>query len=261
MANDDPAWIYETQLVPAIFEPWARVLIDLARPKPGERILDVCCGTGVVARLIAPIVGRAGKTVGLDFDAGMIAMGQRMSLDVEWRLGDLQHLPFADASFDLVICQQGLQFVPNREAGLKQIYRVLRPSGRIVLAVWTDLSKSPAHAILFDVMGATLGVDMSKPPAWSLPDERQLRTLVSSAGFSDIETSVKTLPAKFPSARRFVELIVEGSSKITRQMLAQLPNERKTAFIDDVAARLRGYEIDTALEVPMESRMVTGCRG
>jgi ubiquinone/menaquinone biosynthesis C-methylase UbiE len=239
MANGDPAWIYETQLVPAIFEPWARVLIDLAHVKPGECVLDACCGTGVVARLIAPKAGPAGKAVGLDFDPGMIAMCQRLSSDVEWQVGDLQNLPFADATFDVVICQQGLQFLPNREAGLKQIYRVLRPAGRMALAVWTELANSPAHAILFEVMGATLGVDMSKPPAWSLPEERQLRTLVSSAGFSDVETSVNTLPAKFPSARRFVEIVIEGSSKITRQMLAQLPNERKTAFVDGVAARLR----------------------
>ena len=130
----------------------------------------------------------------------------------------------------------------------------------MVLAVWTELANSPAHAILFDAMGTTLGVDI-KPPAWSLPDERQLRTLVSSAGFVNVETSVKFLSAKFPSARRFVEIIMEGSSKITRQMLAQLPNERKTAFIDDVAARLRSYEIDTALEIPMESRLLAGRRG
>lgn len=260
MANNDPALIYETELVPTIFEPWARVLIDLAHPEPGEHILDACCGTGVVARHIAPIVGRGGMTVGLDFDAAMIATGQRLSTDVEWQVGNLQNLPFADASFDLVICQQGLQFLPDREAGLRQIYRVLRPGGRIALAVWTELAKSPAHAILFDAMGATLGVDMRKPPAWSLPDEELLRTFVSSAGFSDIEMSVKTLPARFPSARRFVEIIIEGSSKITRQMLAQLPYERKSAFIDIVAARLRGYEIGNAFEIPMESRLVTGRR-
>ena len=258
MADNDPAWIYERQLVPAIFEPWARVLVGLARPQSGEHVLDVCCGTGVVARLMAPIVGGAGKAVGLDFDEGMIAVGRSLSSDVEWQPGDLQNLPFADEIFNLVVCQQGLQYLPDREAGLKQVYRVLRPGGRIVLAVWTELARSPAHAILFDAMGTILGMDMSKPPAWSLADERQLWALVSSAGFVDVDTSVKSLPATFPSARRFVEIIFEGSSKITRQMLAQLPNERRSAFIEDVAARLRGHEVGTAIEIPMESRLLIG---
>jgi SAM-dependent methyltransferase len=258
MTNDDPARIYETHLVPAIFEPLARLLIDLACPEPRECILDVCCGTGVVARLVAPIVGRGGKTVGLDFDANMIAAGRRLNPDVDWRVGNLQNLPFVDGAFDLVMCQQGLQFLYDREAGLKQIYRVLRPGGRIALAVWTELAKSPAHAILFDAMGAMLGVDMSKPPAWSLPEERQLTTLVSSVGFVDIKTSVKSLNSKFPSARRFAEIIIDGSSKLTRQMLGQLPNDRRIGFIDDMAARLRRFETDAILEVPMESRFLLG---
>jgi SAM-dependent methyltransferase len=258
MATDDPAWIYETRLVPTIFEPWARVLIHLARPQEGEHVLDACCGTGAVARIVAPIVGRSGNTTGLDFDAGMIALAQRLSPEVEWRVGDLQNLPFTDGAFDLVICQQGLQFLPNREAGLNEIYRVLRRGGRMVLGTWTQLAKSPAHETLFHGLGAILGVDMNMPPAWSLPEERQITTLVSSAGFVDIKTSVELLYSEFSSARQFVETIIDGSSKLTRQMLAQLPNDRKVAFIDDVAARLRGFETVGALKVPMESRLLIG---
>jgi SAM-dependent methyltransferase len=109
----DPAQIYETHLAPTIFRPLARVLIDLARPKLGEHILDAACGTGVVARLIAPIVGQSSKVVGLDFDPVMLSMAKSLAPDVEWQEGDLQSLSFADDLFDLVICQQGLHSWPT----------------------------------------------------------------------------------------------------------------------------------------------------
>ena len=255
---ENPAWIYETHLVPAIFGPWARVLVDLARPKPGEHVLDAACGTGVVARLVAPMVGQSGRTVGLDFDPIMIAMAKSLGPDIEWQQGDLQSLPFTDGLFDLVICQQGLQFLPDRDAGLQQIYRVLRPGGRTVLGIWTELAKSPGQATLFGALGAMLGTDMSQPPAWSLADGKQVLKLVSAAGFVDVETTVTSLQATFPSARRFVDVLIDGSSKLTRQALAQVPTDRKTAFINDVAERLHDYETGTALELPMESRLLVG---
>jgi len=254
--EDDPAWIYESYLVPAMFAPWAQVLLDLARPQPGEHVLDVACGTGIVARGIAPIVGRSGRTVGLDFDPLMIAMAKGLDPSIEWREGDLQNLPFDDETFDLVTCQQGLQFLRDREAGLKQIHRVLRPGGRAVLAVWTELAKSPGHAILFAAFGEVLNVDMSRPPAWSLPDEDPLLRLFSAAGFSEVRAGVETRHATFPSARRFVEVLIAGASKVTRESFARLPDERRTAFVDDVARRLHRYETGETLQLPMESRLV-----
>lgn len=253
---DDPATIYETELVPAMFRPWAEVLVDFARPRPGERVLDAACGTGVVARRVVPLVGRAGRTVGLDFDPAMIAMAARLAPEIEWRQGDLQSLPFADGEFDLVLCQQGLQFLRDRDAGLKQMLRVLRPGGRVALAVWTDLAKSPGQAALFGAMGELLGEAMGRPAAWSLSDGAQLEKLVAAAGFVDIETKIASLPSRYASARRFVEILLDGSSKVTREALAQLPTERKAAFIDDVVRRLRDYETSAGLEFPMESRLL-----
>lgn len=253
----NPAQIYETHLAPTIFRPLARVLVDLARPKPGEHILDAACGTGVVARLIAPMVGKSDKVVGLDFDPVMLSMAKSLGPNVEWQEGDLQNLPFADDLFDLVICQQGLQFLADPAAGLRQIYRVLRPGGRVVLAIWTELAKSPGHAVLFRALGTLLGTN--KPPAaWSLAEEALVLKLVSAAGFVHVDTETTDLRTTFPSARRFVEIMIEGSSKLTRQALAQIPADQKAAFIDDVAVRLRGYETGTCLELSMESRLLAG---
>jgi ubiquinone/menaquinone biosynthesis C-methylase UbiE len=202
------------------------------------------------------MVGLSGRTVGLDFDPIMIEMAKSLAPDIEWQQGDLQSLPFADGLFDLVMCQQGLQFVPKRDVALQQIYRVLPPDGRMVLGIWTELAKSPGQAALFGALGALLGTDMSQPPAWSLADGQQVMKLLSATGFVEVDTTVTSLQATFPSARQFVEVLIEGSSKLTRQALAQVPADRKAAFIDDVVARLHRYETGGELKVPMESRLV-----
>src|SRR5438105_15897251 len=113
---------YERYLVPAIFGPWAADLLALAAPQPGERIMDLACGTGVVARLTAERVGTAGVIVGLDLNPGMIELARSLpalnGAAVDWRVGSALELPFAHATFDVVLCQQGLQFFPDRSAAL-----------------------------------------------------------------------------------------------------------------------------------------------
>jgi ubiquinone/menaquinone biosynthesis C-methylase UbiE len=112
--RDSPASIYEMQLVPAIFEPLTRILIERARPEPGEYVLDAACGTGIVARLVAPMVGPSRRTVGLDYDPIMIEMARSLAPEIEWTQGDLQNLPFPDGFYHLVTCQQGVQYLPDR---------------------------------------------------------------------------------------------------------------------------------------------------
>jgi ubiquinone/menaquinone biosynthesis C-methylase UbiE len=258
--SENPAWVYEKYQVSGIFQAWARVLIEIARPQAGEAVLDACCGTGVVARLLIPLVGPAGRIVGFDLDPQMLEVAKALAPAVEWRQGDLQVLPFADASFDLAVCQQGLQFLPDKAAGLREMHRVLRPGGRIVLALWSDLANSPGHAAVFGAVGRLLGKDMSKPPAWSLAEESEALALVSSAGFVDIKSTVKSLPVAYPSARTFAEAMVAGASKQTRELLQQVDADRRGAFVDDVVARLRRYETPAGLTAPMESRLVWACK-
>jgi SAM-dependent methyltransferase len=207
-------------------------------------------------RLVAPMVGRTGRTVGVDFDPLMIEVAKALGSEIEWQHGDLQRLPFPEGVFDLVLCQQGLQFVPDHNAGLREMYRVLHPGGRLALNIWSDLTKSPGQAALFGALGAVLGKDMSKPSAWSLTGEREVLALVSGAGFVDVKASVKSLRATYPSAQVFVESLIDGTSKLTREALAQIPADRKAAFVDEVAEHLRDYETTAGLQVSNESRLV-----
>src|SRR5262245_59852027 len=110
--------VYETQLVPAIFEPWAPLLISHAAIRTGEHVLDVACGTGVVTRLAASHVGPNGHVVGLDLNPGMLARARALprleGAAIEWREGDAGALPFGDRTFDVVFCQLGFQYFPDR---------------------------------------------------------------------------------------------------------------------------------------------------
>jgi ubiquinone/menaquinone biosynthesis C-methylase UbiE len=155
------AEIYERGLVPAIFAPWAPLLIEQAALQPGDRVLDVACGDGVVARLAARQVGPTGQIIGLDINAVMLAVGRSLppipGVSLEWQEGNAIALPFADASFDTLLCQQGLQFFTDRLAAIREIRRVLVPGGRLSLNVWRALERNLGQAALVEALEHHLG--------------------------------------------------------------------------------------------------------
>src|SRR5437867_1567189 len=152
------AELYERYLVPAIFEPWAMALVALAAPQPGERVLDVACGTGTVARLAAQHVGPTGQVMGLDVNPGMLAVALGLpppqGVPIAWQEGDAMAMPLADAAFDVVLCQQGLQFFPDRAVALREMHRVVAPGGRVALRGWRSIQYSPGFALLAEVKAA-----------------------------------------------------------------------------------------------------------
>ena len=146
------AEMYERGLVPAIFAPWAAVLIKQAALQRGERVLDVACGTGVVARLAVQQVGSTGRIIGLEKDAERLAVARSLppvpGVSLEWQESNALAMPFADAYFDALLCQQGLQVFPDRPAALREMHRALVPGGRLILSVWGSLEQCPGYAAL-----------------------------------------------------------------------------------------------------------------
>ncbi len=254
------AEMFERDLVPAIFAPWAEELADLAAPRPGEHVLDLACGTGIVARVVRERIGR-GRLVGLDFDPAMLRVAESICPDVEWVEGDALALPFGDAEFDLIVCQQGLQFVPDRPRCLAEAHRVLRSGGRLTFSVWTPLENSPGHAAVFAELGQRLGAEYARPVGWSLTDAGEIESLVRDAGFAEVGLSTQRKVSRFPSARSFVESLLSGASKITRAALAKLPEDSRAAFVGAVAARLAEFEGEDGVGLPMESHLVAARRG
>ena len=210
-----PAQAYEDYFGPAIFEPPAQVLLEYRPPQLGERVLDLACGTGIVARRVAPMVGVGGRVVGVDINPGMIEVAQAQpapeGAPIEWRQGDALTLDLPDGAFDVVLLQQGLQFFSDRPAGLRQMRRVLADGGRVVLAVWQGYDRHPLYEALADAEVPylnELGVNVTRAEVaapFSLGGADELRTLLTDAGFRDIEIASRSIEARFATPDRFVE--------------------------------------------------------
>src|SRR5215510_5045256 len=131
----NPAEGYESYMVPTLFRPWAAKLVQLADPQPGERVLDVGCGTGVVARQAASHLGEKGSVTGIDISPDMLAIARaaatRENVAIEWHQGSAEHLPFPNSSFDLVLSQFALMFFADKAAALGEMRRVVSGEGRV----------------------------------------------------------------------------------------------------------------------------------
>jgi SAM-dependent methyltransferase len=226
---------YERYMVPAIFGPWAGDLLDAAALRPGERVLDVACGTGVIARAAAPRVGPAGAAIA-------------------WQTGDVLALPFTDQSFDIIICQQGLQFFPDRSAALREMHRVLAPSGRVALAVWRPIEHSPGFAVLAEALDRHIGSDLLTGP-FSLGDATELRALLKQAGFHDVMIRAVAKTLRFPSVEAFVTRYVAATP--LAGPVGQADARARAALVADACAGLEPYIDAAGLTFPMESHFAT----
>jgi len=155
------AEMYEQNMVPAIFEPFANDLLDFADLKKGESVLDVACGTGVVARLAWSKVAPTGRVAGLDVNTEMLEVARiasrQQGMDINCVEGDVSKMPFDSGAFDVVLCQHGLQYFPDRSAALNDMHRVLSDRGRIVLNVWRPISFNAGHLVFAEVLHRRVG--------------------------------------------------------------------------------------------------------
>jgi SAM-dependent methyltransferase len=203
---------YEASLVPALMHEWAPRLVGAARIQPGDRVLDVACGTGVLAREVANRVSPGGTVVGLDLDPGMLAVARTSRPDLEWREGNAESLPFPDATFDAVVSQFGLMFVPDPPRALAEMWRVLEPGGRMAVAVWASLEETPAYEaetrLIERIAGSIAGAPLRKP--FSFGDRRLFAEQFALAGvpLEGITTVVGS--GRFPSIRAMVAADVIG---------------------------------------------------
>ena len=223
------AEIYEEFFVPALFRQWAPVVADAAATKAGQRVLDVACGTGVLARKAAD---QGGSVTGLDRNEGMLEMAKRMAPSIEWKTGRAEQLPFPDASFDAVVSQFGLMFFDDRAEALREMRRVLKPGGRLAVAVWDALENSPGYAamaaLLERLFGARIANELHAP--FALGDADALRALFAVAGMSDAKVAIHAGTARFPSIAAWVRTDVKGWT------LADLIDDEQYALLQREAA-------------------------
>ncbi len=203
------AEVYEEFFVPALFGEWAVPSCDAAWIAKGQRLLDVACGSGCVAREAAR---RGAAVTGLDPNEGMLAVARRLDPQVDWREGVAEAIPFEDGSFDAVTCQFGLMFFEDRVKALKEMWRVTRPGGRLVVATWDALERTPGYAAMVALLQRLFGDEVAKglraPFVLGEPDE--LLGLFEAAGISGATVDTQVGTARFPSIADWVHTDVKG---------------------------------------------------
>lgn len=204
--GSDAATFYEELFVPALFAQWGPRMADALGALPGERGLDVACGTGVLARELANRLGGTNVT-GVDTNDGMLAVARTRAPEIQWRSAHADALPFDDGCFDVVGCQFGLMFFPDRAAALAEMWRVLEPGGRLAVAVWASLEDTPAYATVVAMLKRLFGEDVANElrAPFCLGDRDALAELFRTANIPDANIATTIGDAKFASIRAWVD--------------------------------------------------------
>ena len=251
--------LYERHLVPAIFGPWAEILVEAAALQPGERVVDVACGTGVVARLAARQVGRAGHVTGVDLNAGMLAVARSLpppgGASITWVQMNVAALDLADASCDVVTCQQGFQFFPEKPSALYEMHRVLVPRGRMVLSIWRR--PNVYNIAMADAADRHLGGEAAAilRATRDVPDAQALHRLITGAEFRDVHIRAHVTTTRLPRVEEFVQWHLAATP--VAAAVAALSDEERRALAKDVGTALRSYADGDDVAFPDESSLVT----
>lgn len=225
---------YQRYFVPAIGGPFAADLIEEAALRPGERVLDVACGTGVVTRLAAERVGPSGTLAALDVNPAMLSAARSIpssGAPIQWYETSAEAMPLPDGAFDVVLCQLGLQFVADKEAALREMRRVLVPGGRVLVSV-------PPPNAFFGVLAEALARHVGDQAAgfvrmvFSLGTPATVERFFRDAGFDDVAVRTYSKPLRLPVARDFLWQYVHSTP--LAGMLSNLDGARIAALERDV---------------------------
>lgn len=246
---------YEQYLVPTLNRTLAEAAVELAMLRPGEKVLDVACGTGIVTRLAAPRVTPHGAITGVDLDPAMIAVAESLvpavpGVTVDWHCASAQNMPLESGIFDVVFCLQGLQYLPDAAEGLREMRRVMRPDGRLLAVVWTSLQECKGQLALARALERRNIEAAVIHKAYSLGDPRRVREFASEAGFRSVEIRTGSIAARFPSVARFVDAFAAGSLS-SRAAISKVPEGRRDEFLGEIVAELKQYEDNDGVALPL----------
>jgi len=234
---------YENLHVPALFRQWAPRVVAAAGIGRGQRVLDVACGTGILARAARQAAGPDAYVAGLDPATGMLAIAQRIEPSVDWIEGVAEELPWRDQTFAAVVSQFGLMFFRDRIAAVREMLRVLAPGGRLAVAVWDSLDRSDAYPLVVDLLekiAGTPAADALRAP-FVLGDPAALTALFEEAGAADIALLTEHGTAAFPDIRTMVEADLRGWLPV---MGIDLDESQISDILEAAESVLAGYLID-----------------
>jgi ubiquinone/menaquinone biosynthesis C-methylase UbiE len=224
-----PAETYEAFMVPFRFRPWAEALFDHVDVPAGARVLDLACGTGIVARVAATRLQGSGTITGVDMNPAMIEVARSASaaehLEIDWQVGLAGELPFPDASFDLVTIQQGLQFFPDKPTALRDCLRVLVPGGLLAVEIWSALEKQGVQKAYAEAIERVTGTPSMHAP-YGTTTAQQMHDLIAGAGFVDVSVDEVTIQLSYDNPGSYAERMLQGTSAGVPTMHGRSDEER-----------------------------------
>jgi ubiquinone/menaquinone biosynthesis C-methylase UbiE len=243
-----PAENYQRFFVPSIGAPVADDLIGVAGLQPGERVLDVACGTGVVTRLAAERIGAAGTVAGLDVNPGMLAVARSITppeISIDWYEASAESMPLPDEAFDVVFCQMGLQFVPNKQAALREMRRVLVTGGRAFVSV--PGPKPPMFAIMKDALASHIDPKAAffADLVFSMHDVDELTELMRDAGFREVDVRAKPKALRLPAPADFLWQYIHSTP--LAEAVAQAGQAKRDALERDVCEQWQEFVVDGSM--------------
>jgi ubiquinone/menaquinone biosynthesis C-methylase UbiE len=255
----DAAELYERYVARYILGPWAPMLLDAARLAAGERVVDVACGTGVVTRAAAERVGASGHVVGLDLNPGMIAVARSLPVpigaSIEWLERSALDLRLEDARFDAVLCQQGLQFFPDKAVALREMHRVLGHGGRLALSVWSNTGyyNSAVGEALAQFVSNDVAVRFCA--SRQAPTGEELHRLATAAGFSAVEVRISRINVHLPRLDKFT--LDHLAATPVAPVVAAVDSEAREKIGASVLKQLRHYADGDGVTYPEETHVLT----
>jgi SAM-dependent methyltransferase len=253
---------YQRFFVPAIAEPVSVPLLVAAALQPGERVLDLACGTGVIARRAAEQVGPAGAVTAIDLSPDMIEVARATPAPaappIDWHVGDAVSLPFPDGGYDVVLCQMGLMFMENRAAAVAEMRRVLKPGGRVVVS--TPGPIQPVFAGLERAIVEHIGADLGMfvRAVFSMHDPDAGAALLREAGLRNVTGSVSRVRLRLPSPAEFLWQYISVTP--LAPLVAQAPEAAQHAMEQQAVGAWQAHVADGVLKVEQPMVVVSGWR-
>jgi ubiquinone/menaquinone biosynthesis C-methylase UbiE len=259
--SHDAAQAYERFVARYILGPWAAALVDAAAIASGERVLDVACGTGVVARKAAERAGPEGHVVGIDLNPGMIAVARTLSssgASVKWIERSALDLDLPGESFDAVLCQQGLQFFPDKALAMREMERVLRRGGRLALSVWNSVGLY--NKAVGDALAQYVGEHVASRFLASrrAPVRDELERLAAEAGFTNVELRVARIDVRLPKLDGF--LLNHLSATPVALEIANAGDDARKRVAAAVMKQLSAYADQDGVCYPEETFVLTAIK-
>lgn len=257
--NAEAADIYETQKVVAIFRPLALATANAIDIDADDRVIDIACGTGIVSRVLEKNYPALVRIVGVDLNQSMIEKSRSLTSGrasrIEWYQSDVAGLPFQEHTFSLAICQQGLQYFPQKEAALAEIRRVLEPGGRLALTVWTGAS--PLFVAIAEALESHLNEEVARRSLtpFTFNDQAHISSLISAAGFKEVEISRLVVDREVGPASHSIPREI-ASNPIAAEVATE-GSQVMQAIVESVDSSLADFRDGDGFIIPQESFLFT----